>query len=208
MFARSRDWNTFLPLRKNLSTLHFQFCWFLKNMSLIVLDMELTGKKIKELVLYINGSLQGFSFCPPKTRKPNKQTIWNTSLLHGIAWSSGKLDYDKLFAVFYDIEVLNEEMFAEGLEKCRMLTRLLGKNLKTLDDYGCQKIQDFVGEEKRTVRGSALVTFSDTKQGFTGPRGKRRCLENGLSNICKILHVFIVFVSPTNLILSTRHNCF
>ena len=70
-------------------------------MFLIVVDIELTDKnKIKKLGLFFDGSLQGFSFCPPKTYKPNKQTIWDTSHLHGIAWSSGKLDYDNLFAVF------------------------------------------------------------------------------------------------------------
>ena len=70
-------------------------------MSLIVLDIELTEKNtIKELGLYIDGSLQGFSFCAPKTYKPNKQRTWNTSHLHGIAWSSAKLDYDELFAIF------------------------------------------------------------------------------------------------------------
>ena len=88
-------------------------------MSLVVLDMELTEKNIiKELGLYIDGSLQGFSFCPPKTFKPNKQTTWNTGHLHGIAWSRRELDYDKLFAVFYDIKVMNAELFAKGLEKC------------------------------------------------------------------------------------------
>ena len=33
-------------------------------------------------------------------------------------------------------------------------------------------------KEKRKVRGSALVTLSDTK-GFTVPRGKQICMENG-----------------------------
>ena len=32
--------------------------------------------------------------------------------LHGIARSSGKLDYEKLFAVFYDIKVMKAEVFA------------------------------------------------------------------------------------------------
>ena len=55
-------------------------------MSLIVLDKELTYKNIiKELRLYTDISLQGLSFCPPKTFEPNKQTTWNTSTLHGIA---------------------------------------------------------------------------------------------------------------------------
>ena len=118
-------------------------------MSLNVLDIELTEKNIiKELGLFINGSVQVFSFCPPKTFKPNKQTTWNTSHLHGIAWSSGKLEYEKLFAVFYDIKVVNAEVFAKGFEKCRLLTRLLGQNLENLDDYGCSKIQHLVGEGK------------------------------------------------------------
>ena len=94
-------------------------------MSLIVLDIELTEKNvIKELGLFIDGSVQGVSFCPPKTFKPNKQTTWNTNHLHGIAWSSGKLEYVKLFAVLHDITVMNAEVFAKGFEKCRLLTRL------------------------------------------------------------------------------------
>ena len=70
--------------------------------------------------------MQGFSFCYPKSFKPNKQTTRNTSPLHGIALSSGKLEYEKLLAVFYDIKVMNAEKFAKGLEKCRLLTIFLG----------------------------------------------------------------------------------
>ena len=63
---------------------------------------------------------------------------------NGIAWSSGKLDYDKLSADFYDIKVMKAEVFAEGLEKSRLLTSLLGQNVEKLDDYGCPKNQDLV----------------------------------------------------------------
>ena len=99
---------------------------FGSSMSLIARDKELTEKNImKELGLFIEGSLQGFSLCPPKTFKPNKQTSWNTKHLHGIAWSSGKLEYNKLFAFFYDIKVMNAEVFAKRLEKCRLLSSLL-----------------------------------------------------------------------------------
>ena len=73
---------------------------FRNSMSLIVLDVELTEKNIiKELGLCIDGSVQGFSFCPPKSFKANKQTTRNTRHLLRIAWSSGKLEYEKLFAV-------------------------------------------------------------------------------------------------------------
>ena len=110
-------------------------------MSLILLDIEVTEKNIiKELGLFIDGSLQGFSFCPTKTFEPNKQTGWNTSHLHGIAWNSEKLEYDKPFAVFYDIRVMNAEVFPKVFEKCRLLTRFLGQNVENLDDYGCPKI--------------------------------------------------------------------
>ena len=126
-------------------------------MSLIVLDIELTEKNIfKELGLSNDGSLQGFSFCAPKTFKPNEQTTWNTSHLHGIAWSSGKLDSEKPFAVFYDIKVENAEVFAKGLEKCRLFNNLLGQNVENLDDYGCPKIQDFVKKDSSWICSSYL----------------------------------------------------
>ena len=114
-------------------------------MSLNVLDKKLTEKNvITELGLYIDDSLQRFSFFPPKTFKPQKQTTWNTSHLHGIAGSSGKLDYDELFAVFFETKAMNAEVFGKGHEKCCLLTRILGQNVEILDDYGCPKIQDLV----------------------------------------------------------------
>ena len=124
-------------------------------MSCIVLDFELTEKNItNELGLNIDGSVQGFSICPPKSFKPNKQTTWNTSHLHGIAWGRGKLDYEKLLAVSYDIKVMNAEVFAKGLEKCRLLTNLLGRNVENLDDYGCLKIQDLVQTDSSWICSS------------------------------------------------------
>ena len=122
---------------------------FWNSMSLIVLDIELTEEDInKQLGLYIDGSLQGFSFSPPTTCKPNKQTTRNTRHLHGISWSTRKLDYDTLFAGFYDIKVMNAEVFAKWLEKCRLSIRFLGQNVENLDDYGCPKIPDLVGDGK------------------------------------------------------------
>ena len=114
-------------------------------MSLLLLDIELTEKNIvKELGRFIDGFLQRFSFCPPKSFEPNKQTSWNTKHPHGIAWSSGKLDYEQLFAVFYDIKVMKPEVFAKGLEMYRLLTSLLGQNVANLDYNDCPKIQDLV----------------------------------------------------------------
>ena len=44
--------------------------------------------------------------------------------------------------------MLNADLFPKGFEKCKLLTRLLGQRVENLDDYGCPKIQDPVGEVK------------------------------------------------------------
>ena len=148
-----------------------------------------------------------FHFVRQKTFKPNKQTTWNTNHLHGIAWSSGKVEYEKLFAVFYDIKVMNAEVFAKGLEKCRLLTRLLGRNVENLDDYGCPKIQDPVGEGKMNTswicssypfRHKTRLHCADRKAKVYGDWAMQHL-------ILQFLYVFFVFVFTTNLILSTRH---
>ena len=58
------------------------------------------------------------------------------------------MDYDKLFAVFHDIKVMNAEVFAKELEKCRLLTRLRGQNVQNLDDFLYPKVQHHVKEGK------------------------------------------------------------
>ena len=85
------------------------------------------------------------------------------------------------FAVFFDINVMNAEVFATGLEKCKLLTRLLGQNVENLDHYGCSKFQDLIKTDNSWICASYLF---EAKQGFTVPRGKQRCTENGLWNIC------------------------
>ena len=39
---------------------------------------------------------------------------------------------------------MNAEVFAKELEKCRLLTRLLGQKVENLDNYDCPKNQDLV----------------------------------------------------------------
>ena len=178
-------------------------------MSCIVLDIELTEKNIiEEMGFYIDGSLQVFSFCPTKTCKPNKQTTWKTSHLHGIAWRSGKLNYDNLFTVYYDIKVMNAEVFAKELEKRRLLTRLLRQNVENLDDYGSPKIQDLVGEGK-TDKSSICSNYPCRhRTRLHCAERKAKVYGEWLCNICKLLYVFIVFVPTTNLNISTRYEFF
>ena len=49
---------------------------------------------------------------------------------------------------------MNAEVFAKVLEKCRLLTRVLGQNVEKLDDYGCPKIQNLVKKENLRIRSS------------------------------------------------------
>ena len=99
---------------------------------------------------------------------------------------------------------MNAETFSKGLEKRRLSTRLFGQNVENLDDY-VEKLRTL---SKRTVLECALVNLSDTKQGFTVPRGKQRCMEIGLCSIFIFLYKFIVFVYTTILFLSTPHDFF
>ena len=54
----------------------------------------------------------------------------------------------------HDIKILNAEVFAKGLEKCRLLTNLLGRNVESLDDYGYPKIQDLVKTDSSWICSS------------------------------------------------------
>ena len=66
-------------------------------MSCIVLDIGLADKNVfKELEVFIDGKVQGYSFRPPKKYKPTKQTFGCTRNMHGIVWNRGRLDYSEL----------------------------------------------------------------------------------------------------------------
>ena len=55
---------------------------------------------------------------------------------------------------FFDIKLMNAEVFAKGLEECRLLTTLLGQNVENLDDYGCPKILDLVKTDSSWICSS------------------------------------------------------
>ena len=42
------------------------------------------------------------------------------------------------------------------LEKCRLLTRLLGQNVENLDENGCSKIQDLVKADSLSICSNYL----------------------------------------------------
>ena len=51
---------------------------------------------------------------------------------------------------------MNAEVFAKGLEKCRLLTGFSGENVEILGYYGCPKIQDLVKTDNSWICSSYL----------------------------------------------------
>ena len=116
-----------------------------------------------------------------------------------------KMDYEKLFLVLYDIEVMNAEVFAKEFEKCRLLTTFLGQNVENLDDYGCPKIQDLV--ETDTLWNCSKYPFRHKTMLQCAER-KAKVYGKWAMQYLYILYEFIVFMFTTNLILSTRRDFF
>ena len=100
---------------------------------------------------------------------------------------------------------MNAEVFAKGLEKCRLLTRLLGQNVEILDDYGCPKIQDLVKTDSLWICFNYL--FRHKTRLHCAERKAKVYGERAMQHL-QFLYVFIVFVFTTELILSTRHGFF
>ena len=115
-------------------------------MSCSVIQIELADiNVIKELGVFIDGIVQGYSCRPPKKYKPTKQAVWCTRNLLGIVWNSGRLDYSELPNVSPSDEM--GEYFAKVTEKRKILRSLMGKEGENLVDHGSPKVQDLVDED-------------------------------------------------------------
>ena len=118
---------------------------FWSSMSCNVLDIELADKNVnKELGVFIDGKVQGYSFRPPKKYKPTKQAFWWTRNMHGIVWNRRRLDYSELSNILP--RDVTGEYFEKGTEKCKILGNLLDRDVENLEDHGCPKVQDLVDE--------------------------------------------------------------
>ena len=112
----------------------------------IVVYIEWADKNvIKDLGVFTDGKVQGYSFRPPKKYKPRKQTFWCARSLHGIVWSSGRSDFSELSKVF--TRAVKGEYFAKGTEECKILGNLLNNVLENLEDHGCPRVQDLLDGE-------------------------------------------------------------
>ena len=114
-------------------------------MSLVVLDIECMDNYIvKELGIYQDGVVKGYSFRPPKDFKPTKQSYWLTSHLHGINWDSGVHEYSDIGQILNAVNSTNAEFFAKGSEKCKFLSNMVQKRVENLDSFLCPNAQQLI----------------------------------------------------------------
>ena len=112
----------------------------------IVLDIEFEDlNNIKELGVVTDWNVQGFSFRAQEKYKPTKRAFWCKRNLHRIVSNSGCLDYSE-FPNIVPSDV-KSEYFAGTTAKCKILDRLLGKEVENMDDHRCPKSRDLFDEE-------------------------------------------------------------
>ena len=88
---------------------------------------------------------------------------------------------------------MNAEVFAKGLKKCRLLTRLIGQNVENLHDYGCPKIQDLVKTDSSWICCS--YTFQHKTRLHSAER-KAQVYGEWATQHLEILYVFIFLCLP------------
>jgi hypothetical protein len=62
---------------------------------------------------------------------------------HGMSWEAGDIPYENLKKVFFSMVDSDEnELCAKGTENCALLSSILGRKVRNLEDYGCPKADD------------------------------------------------------------------
>ena len=123
-------------------------------MTAIVVDVECFNNDIiKEMGVYKDGVVTGYSFLPPANvdHQNKSQDDWLTKNLHFINWDSGTYSYEILEDIVQEFVLLeNVEIFAKGLEKCEFLSKIFNKQFTNLENFGCPKVIDlsFVDEKR------------------------------------------------------------
>ena len=133
---------------------------------------------IRELGVFIDGKVQGYSLRPPKKYKPKKRVFWCTRNLHEIVWNKGFLYYSVLLNNL--LRDVRRENFAKGTENCTTLGNLLGKDAENLDDHGCPKYRD-LGEAVKEMwfrssypfRHMTMLQYAKGKAKLLGKKAKQ-----------------------------------
>ena len=148
-------------------------------MTLVVFDIEcLEGTVVNELGILKDGIALEYTFLPPNDYKPTFQAKWNTKNLQGINWNNGKIDYSDLPTTIHQHCSPTTEYFAKGLEKCKILSNYLFKDVENLDVFGCPKASKLISNDfTKILSGNVVTTPSDTRKHYAVQR-RRLCLWN------------------------------
>ena len=143
-------------------------------MSCNVLDIEFAGiNVIKQLGIFINGKVQGYSFCLPIKHKPTEQAFWCTRNLQGFVRKNGRLGYSE-FLCFFSRDV-KDQYFAKIIEKCNIFINFLDRELENLVDRGCSKVRDLFESKSDGKFPFVRFTHSNTKLHFTAQNARQNC---------------------------------
>jgi hypothetical protein len=131
------------------------------NVAMAVLSIAcLRGKDnkpvLKELavIYYANGKSHLKVLCfkapyseselPIKVQRTNNWIAKNLhENVHGLKWGSGDIPYENLKKVIFSmIESDENDLYAKGTENCTLLSGILGRKVRNLEDYGCPKADE------------------------------------------------------------------
>ena len=91
---------------------------------------------IKELSVASTDVRETFRFLPPYRMDPHSNDQ------NGLCWDDGSIPYGSLFQVMAEATANFLNLFANGTDKCKFLTELLGRTVQNLDSFGCPKIRN------------------------------------------------------------------
>ena len=164
---------------------------------LIILDIEgfKCGKKpliIKELSVCSANTIDTIHFLPPVqfnnlSKEEKKAYNWVSKFLHGLRWDEGEYPYSYLDQIFDSIRLSNpnSHLFAKGTQKSVLLAEYLKLPVTNLEDFGCPKIEQLLGQEKQICkRHSHLLPSHQLLKHCTRRKSKVffDWLQNELSN--------------------------
>ena len=124
--------------------------------------------------VFVDGNVQGYSFCPPKISKSTKQLYGVPEERHRNVWKSKYFDKSELSnALLKDVSA---GYFSKGTEKCKHWSNLLDKAVENRDEHGCPKNQQLVDPKAVEKEEIAPATRSDTRPPFTVQSKKQNYL--------------------------------
>lgn len=76
--------------------------------------------------------------------KSHKVNTWLHHKFHGFKYNEGTTPYEELYTIFQDLERNYDTFFVKGLQKKKLLSKYVSKNVYDLEDYGCPRCSELL----------------------------------------------------------------